>query len=290
MRKSMTLLRVICLPLLFSLSLHAMPRSGSSVTNSEITNTNEKVTVNASNNSDVNTGVQIRGSSVNNSQIDNRFSGTVQARNSNVNTGIKADDAYINNSSIKTDTRANIYARNATVNTGVNVSGANNANISTRVRAGSINASNSVVKVGAVEGGVDNKKISTDVNVGNVDAEGRNYSLGSVKVNDFPGGVPTVKSAGQSRAGASIGNVTVNSALVREVKTSVQSDDFIEALKVKHKAKVYKDKGGVDPTGTKNVFVEAKQREKVEAKGGSVGDSTINSSDYKVRKVKTFVE
>ena len=270
--------------------LYALPDSGSDVKQSKITNTNENTTIEARNGSNVNTGIQIKGSTVRNSTIDNKFTGNIRADNSNVNTGIKADGATIEKSKITVDTKANINADNADVNTGVNLTGASNAEVTTKVRAGEINASNSTVKVGSVEGDVSNKKIGTDVTVGNVDANGRNYSIGSVKSDDYGGVGSSSRGGGADRASVSIGNVNVEAPQVREVKTSVGSDDFIEGIKIQHKAKVYKDQGGVDPTGTKNVFVSAKERAKVEEKGGSAGDTTVDGSDYKVKKVKTFVE
>ncbi|MFA6101937.1 MAG: hypothetical protein WCV67_02095 [Victivallaceae bacterium] len=271
--------------------IHALPSSDSSdVKQSKITSTNENVTTEARNGSNVNTGIQIKGSTIRNATIDNKFSGNIRADNSTVNTGIKADGAVIDKAKINVDTRANINADNADVNTGVNLSGARNAEVTTKVRAGEINASNSTVKVGAVEGDVSNKKIGTDVTVGNVDAMGRNYSIGSVKSDDYGGIGNSSRGTGGERPGVSIGNVNVEAPQVREVKTSVGSDDFIEGIKIQHKAKVYKDQGGVDPAGTKNVFVSAKERAKVEEKGGSAGDTTVSGGDYKVKKVKTFVE
>jgi len=271
--------------------IHALPSSDSSdVKQSKITSTNENVTTEARNGSNVNTGIQIKGSTIRNATIDNKFSGNIRADNSTVNTGVKADGAVIDKAKINVDTKANINADNADVNTGVNLSGARNAEVTTKVRAGEINASNSTVKVGAVEGDVSNKKIGTDVTVGNVDAMGRNYSIGSVKSDDYGGIGNSSRGTGGERPGVSIGNVNVEAPQVREVKTSVGSDDFIEGIKIQHKAKVYKDQGGVDPTGTKNVFVSAKERAKVEEKGGSAGDTTVSGGDYKVKKVKTFVE
>ncbi len=289
-RKDLILLSVF-LASLSGNSIYALPESDSSeVKQSRITNTNENVATEARNGSNVNTGIQIKGSSVKNSTIENKFSGNVRADNSTVNTGIKADGAVIEKARIKVDSKANINADNANVNTGVNLTGADNAEVTTKVRAGEINASNSTVKVGAVEGDVSNKKIGTDVTVGNVDAEGRNYSIGSVKSDDYGGAGGSSRGTGGDRSAVSIGNVNVEAPQVREVKTSVGSDNFIEGIKIQHKAKVYKDQGGVDPTGTKNVFVSAKERAKVEENGGSAGDTTVDGSDYKVKKVKTFVE
>lgn len=279
----------VFLGLLFGNNIHAMPSSDSSeVKQSKITNTNENVTTEARNGSNVNTGIQIKGSTVRNSTIENKFSGNIRADNSTVNTGVKVSGAVIEKANIKVDTKANINADNSDVNTGVNLTGARNAEVTTKVRAGEINASNSTVKVGAVEGDVSNKKVGTDVTVGNVDAMGRNYSIGSVKSDDYGGIGNSSRGTGGERPGVSIGNVNVEAPQVREVKTSVGSDDFIEGIKIKHKAKVYKD--GIDNTGTKNVYVSGKERAKVEEKGGSAGDTTVTGSDYKIKKVKTFVE
>jgi hypothetical protein len=283
-------LTVVAASILFNAGmLYALPQGASDVKNSTITNTNEKVTVRAENNSNVNTGIQIKNSTVRNSEISNTFTGNVRADNSTVNTGIKANGANIEKAKITVDTQANIYAKNADVNTGVNLTGAENAEVSTKVRAGSINASNSTVRVGSVEGDVSNKKIGTSVTVGTVDAQERNYSLGSVNSVGM-GGLPASHGGSPGRSSVSIGNVTVDSAQVREVKTSVGNDDFSESLRVKHKAKVYAKDGGVDPTGTKNVYVSSKERQKTEKYGGSAGDTYVDSSDYKVKKVKTVVE
>jgi hypothetical protein len=275
--------------LISAVMVSALPQGASDVKNSTITNTNERVTVRAEDGSNVNTGIQIKNSTVSKSQISNTFSGNIRADNSTVNTGIKADGATIDKAKINVDTRANIYAKNADVNTGVNLTGAQNAEVSTKVRAGTIDASNSTVKVGSVEGDVSGKKIGTSVTVGNVDANNRNYSLGSVNSVGM-GGLPDSHGGTPGRSAVSIGNVTVDSAQVREVKTSVGNDDFSESLRVKHKAKIYKEQGGVDPTGTKNVYVSSKERQKTEKYGGSAGDSYVDSSDYKVKKVKTVVE
>jgi hypothetical protein len=286
---------VVILPflsvVLLSNTLLALP--GSDVKQSNISNVNENVTTVARDGSNVNTGVQIKGSTVRNSEIDNKFTGNIKASGgSTVNTGVKANGAVINKAEITTDTKANINAYRSDVNTGVNLTGVDNAEISTKVRAGEINASNSSVRVGSVEGDVSNKKIGTSVSVGTIDAENRNFAIGSVKSDDYGGGgIPASKGgSGGGRAAVSIGNVTVEAPQVREVKTTVGSGGFIDNLKTQHKAKVYKEEGGVDPTGTKNVFVSAKERAKVEKYGGSVGDTHVDASDYKVKKVKTVVE
>lgn len=78
--------------------------------------------------------------------------------------------------------------------------------------------------------------------------------------------------------------------MVREVKTTVGSGNVIEGMKTRHLAKVYEDEGGVDATGTKNVYVSEKEKEKAKKYGGSVGDTTVGPGNSKIRKVNTFVE
>ena len=106
---------------LLSNTSYALPASD--VKQSNISNVNENVTTVANDGSNVNTGIQIKGSTVRNSTIDNKFSGNVRASDSTVNTGIKAAGAEINKAKIKTDTKANINAYHSDVNTGVKFSG-----------------------------------------------------------------------------------------------------------------------------------------------------------------------
>lgn len=280
----LSLLIVICT----SASL-ALPKG--EIADSNIVNVNKNTTVRARNKSVVNTGIQARGAIIKHSTLTNRFTGTVNADNhSNVNVGIKADGAKIENSHISVDTRGKIQANNATVKTGVDLSGAKNATIKTKF-TGKINASDAIVKAGSVEGNIRNKKITTNV-TDNINAQGRGVKIGTVSVG---GGRPAKYlgkrglGVGPRRSGASIGNVEIDSNMVRKVDTEVGSGNFIKGLKTRHMAKFYADQGGVDPSGTKYVFVSKKTKERAKKRGGSVGNTKVNNASG-IRKVNTFVE
>lgn len=288
-------MRILTIVFLFGLlpNLPALPKSegaGAVVRDSVIVNENKDARISASNGSKVNTGIQARGADIKDSTLTNTFTGNVNADGrSNVTTGIKADNAVIKNSTVNVSTDANINAHNADVKTGVDISGARNATINTTYQ-GNINASNATVKAGTVEGDVRNKKITTNVNE-NINAYGKGVVIGTVKDG---GGKPSIyekdSSTDFSKKGqtAQIGNVDVKSPIVREVKTSVGTGDFIEGMKTKHMADVYKEQGGVDPSGTKHVYVSEKDKEKAKKTGGSVGNTTV--ADPRIRKVNTYVE
>jgi len=279
----------------FILEVQALPKNGASgteVKDSFIINENKDVKVNSSNHSAVNTGIQARGAVIRDSELSNKFTGTVNARNSSfVNTGIKADGAVIRNSEINVDTDANISADRSVVKTGVDISGASNAKINTTY-GGNIDASNTTVKAGSVEGNVRNKKVTTNVNE-NINAAGRGVIIGTVKDG---GGRPSVyndtKGLDFSKRGdgpaARIGNVDIEGGQVREVKTSVGTGNVVEGVKTRHMANVYKETGGVDPSGTKHVYVNAKEKEKAKKTGGAVGNTTV--ADPRIKRVNTYVE
>ncbi len=273
----------------------ALPKDdGATVKDSVIVNVNNDAKIDAKNRSSVNTGIQARGATISNSTMVNNFSGNVTARNnSQVSTGIKADDAQIKDSTITVDTKANITADHATVKTGVDVNEARNATINTSYK-GEINAAGSTVKAGSVEGEVRHKKITTQVEQ-DINAVGRGVKIGTVTAGSGQGtshvsqtGLDYSK-AGRNSGGASIGNVDAQGGIVREVKTTVgTSNGVVNGLKVRHMAKVYAEEGGIDPTGTKNVYVSRKEKEKALKTGGSVGNTT--TGDPRIKKVETYVE
>jgi hypothetical protein len=272
--------------------LNALPKSKTTeVKDSTIINVNKNVRINARNKSLVNTGIQARGATIKNSTLTNRFSGTVDARNhSNVTTGIKADGAVIENSDIDVDTRAHINANSATVKTGVDISGASNADIKTKYR-GNISAAGSMVKAGTVEGNIRHKDISTNVTE-NINARGRGITIGTVTAGNGRASKYMGKKGigiGPRRAGAAIGNVTSKSSILRKVDTEVGSGNFIKGMKTRHMANFYSETNGVDPSGTKHVFVSRKAKEYAKKRGRAVGNSHITTGD-RVRRVDTFVE
>ena len=291
MRLSSLLLTVLLL-ILWEKSLLALPKTASTVVkNSDISNINKDARIAARNRSIVNTGIQARQAKISNSKLSNRFSGNINANNhANVTTGIKADGATIKNSTIAVDTKAAIRANNATVKTGVDISGAKDATIKTRYR-GKINAVGAVVKAGVVEGDVRHKNISTNVTE-NINARGRGVKIGTVSAGNGHASRYMERGGlgiGPRRQGASIGNVTSRSNVLRKVDTEVGSGNFIKGIKTRHLAKFYEDTGGVDPTGTKHVFVSKKDKKRAEKRGGSVGNSHITNRDGG-RRVNPFVE
>lgn len=275
--------------------LPALPRGeGASVSNSTIENENRNARINAVNRSKVNTGIQARGALIKDSEMKNRFTGEVNARdNSKVNTGIKADGAHIRDSKIDVNTNARINAANSTVTTGVDINGATNSNIQTRYK-GTINARSATVKAGSVEGQVNNKNISTNVDE-NINASGKGVAIGTVKAGD---GRPSRWLRDESKFNfgsrpattSNIGNVRVDSNMVRKVDTEVGTNNFMKGLKTRHMSNVYRETGGVDNTGTKHVYVNARDKERVKRGGGSVGNTYIGKGNGKVRRVNTYVE
>ncbi|MDD3119342.1 MAG: hypothetical protein PHQ27_09200 [Victivallales bacterium] len=275
------------------ITVTALPKNeGAVVKDSTIVNVNEQARIEARNRSAVNTGIQARGAEIGDATLTNRFSGTVTARNrSAVTTGIKADDATIRNSTIAVDTRGHINADNATVKTGVDVREARNSTITTTF-TGNINAAGATVKAGAVEGEVNRKKITTEVNQ-DINAVGKSVTIGTVSAGSGRGsGTATRQGLDFSRSGrssgASVGNVQVQGGIVREVNTTVGGGNVVSGLKTRHMAHVYQENNGIDPTGTKNVYVTRKEKERALKTGGSVGNT--NTADPRIRKVNTYVE
>jgi len=275
--------------------LSAFPKSedaGSEVKDSVIINENKDARIRASNYSVVNTGIQARNSDIKDSTLTNTFTGNVNAGNGSfVNTGIKADGAEIKNSEITVETNANINANNAVVKTGVDISGASNAEIKTSY-SGNINASGVTVKAGTVEGEVRNKKITTTVNE-NIDTNGKGLIIGTVKDGGGKASVyENTKGLDFSKRGngpaARIGNVDIDGGHVTEVKTTVGTGNVVEGLRTKHMANICSETGGIDASGTKHVYVSAKQKEKAKKTGGAVGNTS--TADPRIRKVNTYVE
>ncbi len=272
----------------------ALPKDGGGATvkDSVIVNVNKDVKIEARNGSGVNTGIQARGATITDSTLTNTFSGNVNARNnSQVSTGIKADGGVIKDSTITVETTGNINADNAKVKTGVDVNEVRNSTIKTTY-SGDINAAGSTVKAGSVEGEISHKKVVTEVNQ-DINAIGKGVKIGTVAGGSGTGtshvsqnGMDYSK-AGRNSGGASIGNVDIQGGNVREVKTTVGSGSAVDGLKVRHMAKVYAENDGIDPTGTKNVYVNRKEKEKALKTGGSVGNTT---TDSRMKKVETYVE
>jgi len=275
----------------------ALPKDDSPATtvkDSVIINENKNVNITAENRSGVNTGIQARGATISNAVITNKFTGNVDARNnSHVTTGVKADGATIKDSSIEVDTKGNITADHATVKTGVDINEARNARIKTTYE-GDINAAGATVKAGVVEGEIRRQKITTEVNE-NIDAAGKGVIIGTVSGGSGQasqyGGKSAIDYSKNTQGGpaARIGNVEVQSGMVREVNTTVGGKSAVDGLKTRHMAKVYEDQGGVDPSGTKHVYVTKAQKEKAKKTGGAVGN-TNTADDSRIKKVNTFVE
>ncbi len=257
----------------------------------------------AMNESRINSGIKAGNSSIRDSNISSKTEADVKASNfSNVNTGIKIDaGADVRDSKLSSKTRAKtIDANNSQVSTGIEVSGARDSNIRTNVSAGNITARDSTVNIGSVKGNVQDKKISTNVGVGNISAVHEKINMGNVTVNDQPGGKSKVfnKSdnlldTNKSTNNTNIGNVTVESRRVNEVNVTVgDGGDTIgigEKIKAKNLAKVYSKDDGVDPSGTKRVYVSDKDRDKAEREKGDAGNTTIERGS-KVKKVDVYVD
>lgn len=284
--------RVLSVLVLFSLCclLSALPPSsgaGATVQNSVISNT-VSGDFTATDNSTINTGINIPTANVNNSIITNDTTGSVTARNrSRVNTGLNAEDADISNSSVSTSSNVNINVSSSNVTTGVSASSIRNSEVSTNVNA-SINAQNSNVDVGAVKGNIQNKKINTNVSTA-VSARNESKSIGSVYVS---GGKHTITEGGAATVGESggIGNVVIQSDKVKEVNTTIGKGGKIgQNAKTKHMSKYYADEDGVSPDGTKYIHVDKRKRRAAERGNKDAGNTVIDSSS-KVKKVNTYIE
>ncbi len=273
--------------LLVVMDCPALPRQKTEVANSNITNVNTNTRIHAANGAEVNTGIKARDATIRNSDLSNRFQGNISARgNSDVSTGIRIESGRVSNSQISTNTKANIRAVNGTVTTGVDLNNASHANVSTRVR-GNITAIGAAAKVGSVEGSVRHKRINTNVEVDDVQARGRNINIGSVTVDhSFR---PAQSRKRESGAGAGVGNVYVQSNMVRDVDVNVGGSSMSKSIKARHMAKVYEDEGGVDPSGTKHVYVGQRTRKKAEKGKANAGNVYVGSNP-KIRRVNTVVD
>lgn len=240
--------------------------------------------------SNINAGITAKNANIDNSTIYSKTAGNVNAFNrSNVNTGVNANNANVKNSNLSANTKANINAFRSNVDTGINVSKAKNSNISTNVNA-NVNSVRSNVNVGSVKGAVTNKNINTNVS-GSVNAVNRNVNLGNVVVQG--GRVSRFDNYGNPinpRSSTNIGSVVVNSDRVKEINTTVGGGGSIsDKIKTRHKAKFYSDTDGVDPSGSKHVYVTKRQRHAAELGIGDAGNTVIRKGS-RIKKVNTYVE
>jgi len=258
---------------------------------------------NAAAGSTVNRGIEARGSKIVDSDVSNTTSGNVNAVSSSVDTGVKLNGAEIKGSTISANSKVSIDAVNSSVKAGsITLSGANGANVSTDVNA-VIGAKNSTVTVGTVSGSADGVDAHASVGAA-VSAENKTVSIGNITLNGG-GGAPAggsykdrhEKAQGQKGGGTSIGNVVVDSSNVDEVNTTVgnSSGGVGEKIKTRNFANTYKD--GVDPSGTKNVYVDKKEAEAAERAGrrggqGSAGNVYVGNDekDKDVKKVNVYVD
>ncbi len=274
-----------------SLAVALPPSSGVGATvNNSIISNSVSGDFTATDNSTVNTGINIPTSNINNSIITNQTDGNVTARNrSKVNTGLDAEYADIRNSSVSTSSNVNIDASSSHITTGVSATSISNSEISTNVNA-TINAQNSSVDVGAVKGNIQNKKITTNVNTA-VSAKNESKSIGSVYVY---GGQHIITSGGKAKIGQSggIGNVVIESDKVREVNTTIGKGGKIgQNTKTKHMAKYFDDESGVAPDGTKYNYISRQEKRAAERSRGTenVGNTLIDRKSD-VKKVNTYIE
>jgi len=277
-------------------ALYAMPKTV--VSDSTITNesSGENTAIGSSN---INTGVQASGAQISESEISTKTKANINANSSTVNTGLKAEGARIENSTLKTNTNAgSINATNSRISTGIEVSGATNSDLESNVSIGSINAKNSTVNVGSIKGEAEGKVVSTNVGVGDIKARNETKNIGNVNLNGGPGSGGNSKVFKKDEAGGSrtqsetnIGTVNVDSNRVREVNVTVgDGGSLSQKIKERNMSKTYSDNDGVDPSGTKHVFVGEKEKRKAEKEGGDAGSVEIRSDNRKVHKVDVFVE
>lgn len=305
--KAVTIISTILL--LLCLTSYSLPEnSGASKTDGRTTvgdstlSVNTEGTFDAINESRINAGIKAKNSSINDSDISSKTKANVKASNfSNVNTGIKINDgADVKDSKLTSRTQAKtIDANNSQVSTGIEVSGARNADVRTNVSANNITARDSTVNLGSVKGNVQDKKITTAVGVGDISAVNEKINIGNVTVNDQPGGKSRVfnkpdnlLNVDRNTNNTNIGNVTVESRRVDEVNVTVGDvgDKGIgEKIKAKHMAEYYSKDDGVDPSGTKHVYVNDRDRDKAEREKGDAGNTTIERGS-KARKVNVYVD
>lgn len=279
--------------IIFASALFAMPKTV--VSDSEITNEarGENTAIGKSN---INTGVQASGAQISESEISTKTNANINANSSTVNTGLKAEGATIENSTLRTNTNAgSINATNSRVSTGVEISGARSSDLESNVSVGAINAKNSTVNVGSIKGEANGKAVTTNVGVGEVNARNETKNIGNVNLNAGPGsgGKSKVfsKDEGRGQPQTNIGTVNVDSNRVREVNVTVGSGGSVsDKVKERNMSKTYSDNEGVDPSGTKHVFVSDKEKRKAEKEDGDAGNVDIKGSNRKVKKVDVFVE
>ncbi|HBC89133.1 MAG TPA: hypothetical protein DCZ94_19515 [Lentisphaeria bacterium] len=301
-----TIIITTSLALLISMEAYCLPESQpadgmTTVKDSKISAETEG-SLNAINQSRINAGVNARNSEIRDSEISSRTKADVKAVNfSDVNTGVRIDDANVLNSKIQTNTEAKkIEANNSQISTGVNVTGAVNSDIRTNVAADNITARDSIVNIGTVKGDVSNKKITTDVNVGNVDAVKEQINIGNVTIDDKIGSKSKVftrqPNIDPPSPGADdltrIGNVTIESGRVKEVNVKVGDSGISgmgDKIRERNQARVFSKDEGVDPSGTKHVYVDDRERRDAERDKEDVGNVTIDKGS-KVKKVNVYVD
>ena len=286
-------------------STYALPpkADGTTVEDSTIVNKASGETT-ASNGSSVNRGIEAKGSTIVDSTVTSSTTGNVNANSSNVDTGVKLNGAEVHGSTISANSNVSINATNSSVKAGaIDLSGANGSNVSTDVNAG-INAKNSTVNVGSITGSADGVDAHTSVGAA-VSAENKTVNIGNITLNSGSPGAPAgggykerhEKEQSQKGGSTSIGNVVVDSDKVKEVNTTVgnASGGVGDKIKTRNMANTYKD--GVDPSGTKNVYISKQDAEAAERKGKRDGDASVGNTyigsgekDRDVKKVNTYVD
>lgn len=296
---------------LFCLTAYALPETpGNARTDGRTTvrdsslSAESEGTFEAINESRINSGINAKNASIRDSDISSKTKADVKSSNfSNVNTGIKIKDgADVSDAKLESKTQAKkIDANNSQVSTGIEVTGARNSDVRTNVSGGNITARDATVNVGSVKGNVQNKKISTDAGVKDISAVHEKINIGNVTVNDQPGGKSRVfnkpdnlLNPDRSTDSTNIGNVTVESRRVNEVNVTVgegaDAKSISEKIKAKHMAEYYSSKeDGMDPSGTKHVYVSERDRDKAEREKGDAGNTTIERGS-KVKKVDVYVD
>ncbi|GEM_PF-1518549 len=277
--------------------------SKSSVKDSTISNETEG-NLNAINQSRINAGINARNTEISDSEISSKTKGNIKAVNfSDVNTGIRIDDANVKNSQLNSNTDVGrIDANNSKVSTGMELTGAENSKISTNVSAGNIDAKDAVVNLGTVKGDVSDKKITTNVNAGDVSATNEAVNIGNVVIDDKIGSKSKVfqkspnidsPSPAPNAGTANIGNVKVESSRVEEVNVTVGEQKglsgFTDKLRERNQARTFSKDDGVDPSGTKHVYVDDKHRNTSDDDNIDKGNVTIEKGS-KVKKVNVYVD
>lgn len=275
--------------------------ASSSVQNSTISNKQGNATVTDKDNSTVNTGVAVRGSSVKDSSVSSNFSGKVAASNdSSVTTGISIG-GEVSDSNLSSNVSADVTAKSgAKVGVGsIDVKNSRSVQVSTQVQ-GKIDATAANVKVGAVEAGSQRTDILVNTQVGQVNAQGGTMSIGTVTVNSALAGgnssnstslMPEGKLSGQVPGDAEkkVATVEINSPTVREVEVIMgEADEKIgKAVGDRHNASLYKS-GEVAPDGTLYMYVSKDEYEKAIRDGKSFGN--VKADDTSIKRVKVFVD